>query len=222
MRRFDVITIFPEIVAAYAGESLLARAAKKRLLRVTGHDLRRFTTDRHRTVDDTPYGGGPGMVLKVEPIARALAAVKKRGGRKKRVILLSARGRQFTQADARRLAAYDQLVFLCGRYEGVDERVAEHLIDEEVSVGPYVLTGGELPALTIADAVARQLPGVLGRGESLEEVHGSFPQYTKPREVKLKKGAKTVVAKVPDVLFSGDHGKIAAWRREREDKKTRA
>ncbi len=214
MKRFDVITIFPEIVAAYAGESLLARAAASRILRIEGHDLRAWAADRHRTVDDTPYGGGPGMVLKAEPIARALATIRKKGGKKKRVILLSARGKPFARKDARRLAKYDQLIFVCGRYEGVDERVAEFLTDEEISVGPYILTGGELPALTIVDAVARQLPGVLGRGESLEEVHGSFPQYTKPREVKLKIGKRTIVAAVPAVLLSGDHTRIAAWRKD--------
>lgn len=211
---FDVITIFPEIVRAYAGESILRRAAEKGLLEIRAHDLREWSDDRHHTVDDKPYGGGPGMVLKFEPIARALASLKLRG--KTRTILLSARGRQFTNEDAKRLAGYSRVVFVCGRYEGVDERVAEHLADEELSIGPYVLTGGEIPALVILDAVARQIPGVLGRQESLEEVHGSIPQYTIPREVKVRKGGKTVVAKVPEVLLSGDHAKIEAWRREEE------
>ena len=211
MKRFDVVTIFPEIVAAYAGESILSRAAGRKLLRIAGHDLRRWATDKHRTTDDTPYGGGPGMVMKAEPFAKAVAALRK--GKKPRVILLSAQGRQFTQADARRLAKYDQLILLCGRYEGVDQRVADVLADEELSVGPYVLTGGELPALAIVDAVSRHVPGVLGRGESLEEVHGSFPQYTKPREVKIKRGKRTITASVPDVLLSGDHKKIGEWRK---------
>lgn len=217
-KRFDIITIFPEIVTAYAGESIMRRATEKKLLAIEAHDLRGWTDDRHRTVDDKPYGGGPGMVLKFEPIARALAAVKKKGGKSKRVILLSARGRQFTQEDAKRLAGYSQIILLCGRYEGVDERVAEHLADEELSIGPYVLTGGELPALVIADAIARQLPGVLGKYESLEEIHGSIPQYTIPRAVKVRKGRKTAVAEVPAVLLSGDHKKIEAWRKEQTKK----
>lgn len=210
MISFEIITIFPAIVEAYARESILARAEKKRLLALRGHDLRQWANDKHHTVDDKPYGGGPGMVLKFEPIARALKEIRK--GKKSRVILMSPRGRQFFAADARRLAGYSQLIFICGRYEGVDERVAEHLVDEELSVGPYVVTGGELPALIIADAVARQLPGVLGKSESLEDTRGSFPQYTAPREVKFKKRKKTVSAKVPDVLLSGDHKKIEVWR----------
>jgi len=215
-KRFDIITIFPEIVRAYADESIMRRAAEKGLLKIEAHDLRDWSEGKHRTVDDKPYGGGPGMVLKFEPVAKAVKAVKGRG--KSRTILLSARGRQFTQDDAKRLAGYSQLILICGRYEGVDERVSEHVADEELSIGPYVLTGGELPALVIADAVARQLPGVLGTHESLEEIHGSIPQYTIPREVKIKKGKKTVIAAVPDVLLSGDHKKIETWRRSQEKK----
>ncbi len=218
MKRFDIITIFPEIISAYAHESILARAAKNTLLEITGHDLRNWTTDKHRSVDDAPYGGGPGMVLKVEPIFQAVLAIKKMGGKKKRVIVLSPQGKQFTNADATRLSKEDQVIFICGRYEGIDERVMEHIADESFSVGPYVVTGGELPALLIVDAIARQIPGVLGKQASLEEINGSFPQYTTPREVKIKKGRKTVVASVPEVLLSGDHKKIAAWRREQEKK----
>lgn len=220
MKYFDIITIFPDIVAAYAQESILARAAKSGLLTITGHDLRNWTTDKHRSVDDAPYGGGPGMVLKVEPILQAVTALKKKSAKKKHVIVLSPQGKQFTNADALRLSKEDQLIFICGRYEGIDERVMEHIADESFSVGPYVVTGGELPALLIVDAVARQIPGVLGKQASLEEINGSFPQYTTPREVKIKKGRKTVTASVPDVLLSGDHKKIAAWRREQETKKT--
>lgn len=220
MKRFAIITIFPEIVSAYANESVLARAAKKGLVAISGHDLRSWTTDKHRSVDDAPYGGGPGMVLKVEPILRAVAAIQKLGGKKKRIIVLSPQGKQFTNADAVRLSKEDQLIFICGRYEGIDERVTEHLADESFSVGPYVVTGGELPALLIVDAVARQIPGVLGKQESLEEINGSFAQYTTPREVKIKKGRKTVIASVPEVLLSGDHKKIAAWRREQGRGKT--
>ena len=167
MKRIDIITIFPNMIRAYSDESIIKRAVTKRLLTIEPHDLRAWTDDRHRTVDDKPYGGGPGMVLKFEPIVRAIAALKKKGGKSKRVILLSARGAAFRQEDARRLARYSQLILICGRYEGVDERVAAHLADEELSIGPYILTGGELPALVIADAVARQIPGVLGKQESL-------------------------------------------------------
>lgn len=169
--------------------------------------LRDFAKDKHRRVDDKPFGGGPGMVLMVEPIERALKKVVGAKKKKTRVILTSARGRMFTQADARRLTAYDHVVFICGRYEGVDERVAEHLADEELSIGPYVLTGGELPALVMTDAIARQIPGVLGKGESLEETHGSFPQYTRPETYKKWK--------VPPVLLSGDHKKIQEWREKK-------
>ncbi len=205
MKRFTVITLFPEIVEAYAGESILKRAAAKKLLALSAVQLRDFAMDKHRHVDDRPFGGGPGMVLMVEPIDRALKKSLGKKPKKARVILTSARGKVFTQADARRLATYDHVVFVCGRYEGVDERVAEHLVDEEFSIGPYVLTGGELPALVMTDAIARQVPGVLGKGESLEEIHGSFPQYTRPEKYRKWN--------VPPVLLSGDHKKIDAWRR---------
>lgn len=200
--------MFPEIVAAYAGESILKRAAAKKLLALSAVQLRDFAQDKHRRVDDKPFGGGPGMVLMVEPIDRALKRVIGTKKNKTRVILTSARGRMFTQADARRLAAYEHVVFICGRYEGVDERVAEHLVDEELSIGAYVLTGGELPALVMTDAIARQIPGVLGKGESLEETHGSFPQYTRPEKYKKWK--------VPPVLMSGDHKKVAEWRKKNQ------
>ena len=215
MKRIDIITIFQNMIRAYSDESIIKRAVTKRLLTIEPHDLRAWTDDRHRTVDDKPYGGGPGMVLKLEPIVRAIAALKKKGDKSKRVILLSARGAAFRRKTRRRLARYSQLILICGRYEGVDERVAAHLADEELSIGPYILTGGELPALVIADAVARQIPGVLGKQESLEETHGSFPQYTTPREVKIKTGRKTLIAKVPAVLLSGDHKKISEWRKSR-------
>lgn len=201
--RIDIVTIFPEMVEPYINGSILGRAQKNKKVTIKAHQLRRWTSDKHNTVDDKPFGGGPGMVMKVEPFDKALKSLKL--GKKSRVILTSARGKTFTQADAQRLAKYDRLVFLCGRYEGVDERVAEHLADEELSIGPYVLTGGELAAMVMSDAVARHLPGVLGKGESLEEVHGSFPQYTRPDVYKKWK--------VPDVLLSGDHKKIEEWRR---------
>ncbi|MCC7522537.1 tRNA (guanosine(37)-N1)-methyltransferase TrmD [Candidatus Uhrbacteria bacterium] len=201
--RIDIITIFPEMVEPYTNGSILGRAQKSKKVTIKTHQLRKWTSDKHNTVDDKPFGGGPGMVMKIEPFDKALKSLKL--GKKSRVILTSARGKEFTHADAKRLAKYDRLVFLCGRYEGVDERVAEHLADEELSIGPYVLTGGELAAMVMTDAVVRHIPGVLGKSESLEEVHGSFPQYTRPDVYKKWK--------VPSVLLSGDHKKIEEWRK---------
>ncbi len=231
----DVLTIFPEMIDSYASLSILGRAQKAGLLKVDAHDLRKFTEDKHGRVDDKPFGGGPGMILQIEPIYSAMKALKLVSGKwsvnsgkrligsdsntirskvksKTRVILTSAKGKLFTQKDAVRLSKYDRLVFICGRYEGVDERVAKNLADEELSIGPYVLTGGELASLVMADAVARLRPGVLGKQESLAEESWSdgenreYPQYTRP-EVFMGK-------KVPKVLLSGDHKKIAEWRKK--------
>lgn len=206
--RIDIVTIFPEMVEPYTNGSILGRAQKSKKVTIKAHQLRKWTTDKHNTVDDKPFGGGPGMVMKVEPFDKALKSLKL--GKKSRVILTSARGKEFTQEDAKRLGKYDRVVFLCGRYEGVDERVAEHLADEELSIGPYVLTGGELAAMVMTDAIVRHIPGVLGKGESLEEVHGSFPQYTRPDVYKKWK--------VPEVLLSGDHKKIEEWRKSKQEK----
>lgn len=216
----DILSIFPNTFSCYFDESILKRAQKKKLLHIKVHDLRRWSTDAHRTVDDRPYGGGPGMVMKVEPFYRAVAALKRKAKSEKsktsvRVILTSAKGKQFTQADARRLAKYKNIIILCGRYEGVDERVAKHLANEELSIGPYVLTGGELPAMVVVDAIARHIPGVLGRAESLEEKRHApssslgYPQYTRPEVFSSKKGAAW---RVPKILLSGDHKKIQEWR----------
>ena len=217
--QFDVLTIFPGMFQGYFGESIIKRAQKKKLLDIRVHDLRKWATDKHHKVDDKPYGGGPGMVFKVEPIARALRALRIRNYEsgimnKVRVVLTSARGKQFTQADAKRLAKYKRVVIICGRYEGGDERVAEHLVDEEISIGHYVLTGGELPAMVMIDSIARQIPGVLGKQESLEESRGgSFPTYTRPEVFTLHATRYTLKRlKVPKVLLSGDHKKIATWR----------
>ncbi len=210
-KRFDIITIFPNMIDSYASESILSRAQKKKLIEVNAHDLRDFTEDKHRTVDDTPYGGGPGMLMKVEPIDKAVKKVKKRL-KKTRIIMTAASGKLFTQKDAKRLAAYDQLIFICGRYEGIDHRVEEHIADESLSVGEYVLTGGELPALIMTDAISRMVPGVLGSQASLDaESHTDegvleYPQYTKPETYKKWS--------VPDVLLSGDHKKIEQWRKD--------
>jgi tRNA (guanine37-N1)-methyltransferase len=205
--KFDIITIFPQIFTSYFNESILARAQKKGLIKIGVHDLRQWTRDRHKTVDDKPFGGGPGMVFKIEPIYKAVKSLRKQ---KARVILFSAKGKQFTQADARRLAKYSQLILICGRYEGVDERVAKYLADEEISVGNFVLTGGEIPAMIVVDAVARLIPEVLGKKESLEEEsygkkgYMEYPQYTRPEVFKKWK--------VPKLLLSGNHKLIKEWR----------
>lgn len=219
---FDILTIFPPMFDSYLGESILKRAREKGLISVAVRNIRDFATDKHRKTDDTPYGGGAGMVMKVEPIWNALEAIVSENNgagaehtsaaraSRSRTILFSAKGKTCTQEDMRRLAEYDRLILICGRYEGVDERVAEHLADEELSIGDYVLTGGELPALVVLDAVSRLIPGVLGNENSAHtESHSEtgsleYPQYTKP-EV-FREWA------VPDVLLSGDHAKIAAWR----------
>lgn len=217
--RADILTVFPEMITGYVGASILGRAQAEKRLDVRAHQLRDWTHDAHQTVDDKPFGGGPGMVMKVAPFHEALAALglrSKRTGkrtlkaRKARVILTAANGSPFTHADAVRLSQYDQLVFLCGRYEGVDARV-EELVDETFRIGEYVLTGGELPALVMLDAVARHIPGVLGAAASLDEESwstedgGEYPQYTRPEQY--------LGMKVPPVLLSGDHQKIRTWRK---------
>ncbi|MBI2278965.1 MAG: tRNA (guanosine(37)-N1)-methyltransferase TrmD [Candidatus Brennerbacteria bacterium] len=205
MKIFSVLTAFPQLVEHYAKAALLGRAAKKKLLVVEAVDVRAFSRMRHNKIDDTPFGGGPGMVMRVEPIYRALQKPKTQNLKlKTRVILFSTRGKTFNQKTARRLARYDRLILIAGRYEGVDERVAEHLADEELSMGDFVLAGGELPALAVIEAVARHIPGVLGKRESLEERKGSYPVYTRP--------PKFLKWSVPPVLLSGDHKKISQWR----------
>jgi tRNA (guanine37-N1)-methyltransferase len=205
MKRFDIITIFPDIFSGFLSESLIAKAQKKRLISIHTHYLRKWTTDRHQTVDGKPYGGGPGLVMKIEPIAKAVKALRRARG-KRRVILFSPRGKQFTQKDAQRLVKYDQINFICGRYEGVDERVADYVADEVFSVGPYVLNGGEVPAMLVIESVARLIPGFMHDADSQnKEDHA---QYTKP-EVFMH-GRKKL--KVPPVLLSGNHAKIKEWR----------
>ncbi|MDP3901462.1 MAG: tRNA (guanosine(37)-N1)-methyltransferase TrmD [bacterium] len=214
--KFDIITIFPKIFDSYFKESILKRAQENRLIKIITHNLRDYTTDKHRKVDDRPYGGGPGMVLQVEPICRAVSSIKHKASRKKsikiRVILFSTRGKKFDSKTAKRLSKYDQLILICGRYEGVDERVAKYIADEEISIGDYVLSGGELPAMILVDAVSRQIPGVLGKYESLEEIKGSYPVYTRPEIFKFKKRSETKTVKVPKVLLSGSHKEIDKWR----------
>ncbi len=209
--RFDIVTIFPKILDSYFNESLLKKAQQKGLINIRVHNLRDFTADKHHKVDDAPYGGGPGMVMMAGPLIKAVEEIRKGGinkPNKTRVILFSLRGKKFDQMATHRLAKYDRLIFICGRYEGVDERVAKYIADEEISVGDFVLSGGELAAAIIIEAVSRLVPGVLGKRESLEELRGSYPAYTKPEAIKIKGKNR----RVPKVLLSGDHKKIEEWR----------
>lgn len=234
--KFNVLTIFPDIITSYCNESILKRAQKGNFISVNAVNLRDFANNKHNTVDDTPYGGGAGMVMKPEPIYLALqhldaipfhksdslTKVKKIfstlvgssssviHAKKKRTILLSPRGRQFDQRVAEQWSKLEEITFVCGRYEGVDQRVVDHMVDEEVSIGPYVLAGGELGALVMLEAVSRLIPGVLGNEESLKEEtytleSAEYAQYTKPADFQGWE--------VPEVLLSGDHKKIAEWRR---------
>lgn len=220
MITFDIITIFPDIFDSYLAESLISRAQKKKLIRVRAHNLRDFTKDRHQTVDDRPFGGGLGMVLNAEPIYKAVKKMRAEGGtrppRKTKVILFTPRGEKFTQKMAHRLSKLDQVIFICGRYEGVDERVAKHIADMEVSIGDYDLMGGELPAMVAIEAISRLVPGVLGKEALLKErvtKGGGFieyAQYTRPEVLELEKGKKW---RAPKVLLSGDHKKIDEWKK---------
>lgn len=214
---FDIVTIFPALVRNALGEGVVRRAIDRGILTVGVHDLRDFTSDRHRVVDDVPYGGGPGMVLKVEPLFAAVEMIRRERGRLGAVVLLSPQGRRFTQAEAERFAAIEHVAVLCGRYEGVDDRVRTHLATDELSIGDYVLTGGELPALVFVDAVGRLVPGVVGDEESVEHESFSrglldFPQYTRPAEFGD--------LKVPDVLLSGHHAAIRRWRKRQALERT--
>jgi tRNA (guanine37-N1)-methyltransferase len=210
MLRIDVITIFPALFEPFLGESMVGIARERGKARVEVHDLRDWATDRHRTVDDAPYGGGPGMVMRPEPLVAAIEALAGEKGkeRKARVILLSPRGRRLEQVRVEELAREEHLVLVCGRYEGVDQRVIDLAVDEEISIGDYVLCGGEVAAMAVIEATTRLLPGVLGNPESTERE--SFrrgllegPQYTRPAEFRGRG--------VPEVLRSGDHGKVAGW-----------
>jgi tRNA (guanine37-N1)-methyltransferase len=214
--KFDIVTIFPQMVAGPLREGIVARAIAKGLLDVRVHDLRDFTTDRHRVVDDVPFGGGPGMVLKPEPLFAAVEAIA--AGRQATVVLTSPDGKGLTPDIARRLSAQEHVIILCGRYEGVDERVREHLATEVISIGDYVLSGGELAALVIVDAAARFVPGVVGDDESVANDTFSqglldYPQYTRPAEFRGYQ--------VPQVLLSGHHAEIERWRRQQALERTR-
>ncbi len=208
--RFDILTLFPSLVLPYFDDSILKRAVESGAITVHVHNIRDYSKERHKKVDDTPYGGGAGMVMSCQPLFDAIKAVKELNSGP--VIYLSPVGKRFTQEKAEDLAELDGIILLCGRYEGIDQRVIDELVDTEISVGDFVLTGGELPALCIVDAVSRLLPGVLGDDESAQEESFSvatgrmleYPHYTKPAEYEG--------LKVPDVLMSGNHGEIARWR----------
>ncbi len=209
---FDVVTLFPGMFVSPLEESILARAIKQELLQVRTHNLRDWAEGKHLTTDDTPYGGGDGMVMKPEPIARAVAELKQQTP-EAQVLLMTPQGIPFRQHHAHALAREAGLIFLCGRYEGFDERVRQTLVDAEFSIGDFVLTGGELPAMVMIDAISRHLPGVLGSSGSAEIDSFSdglleYPQYTRP--------AVFNGLSVPEVLLSGDHGKVASWRREQQ------
>jgi tRNA (guanine37-N1)-methyltransferase len=208
---FDIVTIFPRMVEAGLTEVVVARARDGGLLDIVVHDLRDFTTDRHRSVDDVPYGGGPGMVMKPEPLVRAVERIRETRGTPGAIVITSPQGRRFTQAEAERLSRLEHVALLCGRYEGMDERVSGLVGAEELSIGDYVLSGGEIPALAIVDAVSRLVPGVVGDERSVEE--DSFrrglldhPHYTRPAEYSGEK--------VPDVLLSGHHAEVRRWRKK--------
>jgi len=233
--RFDIISIFPDFFNALLSYGVTGRAIEKGIIDIKAHDLRGYTTDAHRTTDDAPYGGGPGMVMKVEPLSRALWAIRGGGPNeggvceattreeassesRSKVILTTPQGRPFTQGLAKDFTALDQIVIICGRYEGVDERIRD-LVDMEVSIGDYILTGGEIPALVFIDAVSRLIPGVLGSGASKDDDSFSaglleYPQYTRPPEF--------MGAEVPEVLLGGDHGKIEKYRRKESLRRTLA
>ena len=208
--RFDVVTVFPRMVEAGLTDGVVHRGIERGLVTVRVHDLRDSTADRHRSVDDAPYGGGPGMVMKVEPVVRAVRAIEAESGRPDAVVLLSPQGRRFSQAEARRLASLSSVALVCGRYEGIDERVRDVVATEEISIGDYVLSGGELAALVVVDAVSRYVPGVVGDEGSVEADSFSrglldYPHYTRPAEFEGRG--------VPGVLLSGHHADVAAWRK---------
>lgn len=209
--KIDVITIFPKMVEAGLAEGVVGRAKTAGVVDIVVHNLRDFTTDKHHVVDDVPFGGGPGMVMKPEPFFAAVKSITETRGTPDAVVLLTPAGERFSQAGAKRLSEKGHLVFLCGRYEGIDERVREALATEEVSIGDYVLSGGEVPALAVIDAVARLIPGVVGDDQSVEAdsfTRGllDYPHYTRPAEFAGRQ--------VPEVLLSGHHAEIRRWRRE--------
>ena len=218
--KFDVMTLFPDMIENILGESIIGRARKAGIIEVYAHNIRDYSTDKHRKTDDTPFGGGVGMVMTCQPIYDCYADVISEipAENKKRVIYMSPKGRLFSHSVAKELSEYDNLIFLCGHYEGVDQRIIDEIVDEEISIGDYVLTGGEIPACIVIDAVSRLIDGVLAssecyEGESVASGILEYPQYTKPREFHGRA--------VPEILLSGDHKKIDRWRLEEAVKITR-
>ncbi|KPJ57246.1 tRNA (guanine-N1)-methyltransferase [Parcubacteria bacterium DG_74_2] len=220
MLQFDIITIFPNIFDSFLKESIIKKAQEKKLIKINIHNLRDWTIDKHKTVDDKPYGGGRGMIMKIEPIYRAVKKIKKKSklrNKKSKIILFTPRGKKFNQKIAHRLSILNQIIMICGRYEGVDGRVEKHIADLKLSIGDFVSMGGELPAMILIETVARLIPGVLGKPELLKKRITKkkgfieYPQYTRPEVFGPKKGIKW---RVPKVLLSGDHKKIAQWRKK--------
>jgi tRNA (guanine37-N1)-methyltransferase len=218
MVQFDIITIFPKIFDSYFNESLIKRAQEKKKIKVNVHNLREWTEDKHRVVDSRPFGGGLGMVLMLEPIYKAIKELTKGKAKKRKIILFTPRGKQFNQQIAYQLSKLDQVIMICGRYEGVDERVAEKIADMELSIGPYDLMGGEMPAMIVTETVSRLIPGVIGKEQFLKEKITKqkgfieYPQYTRPESFSPKKGVNW---KVPKVLLSGHHKKIQEWKNKK-------
>ncbi len=207
--RFDIVTIFPSLFDSFLKESLIGKAISKKQIEVNVHDLRKWTEDNHKTVDEKPFGGGSGMVMKIEPIYKAVKEIKKEG----KVILFTPRGKKFNQKKAHELSKCNQIIMICGRYEGVDERVAKYIADEEISLGDYVLMGGEIPAMIVTEVVSRLVPGVIGKDTFLkerkrEEGFLEYPQYTRPESFLIDGKER----RVPKVLLSGDHKKIEEWK----------
>jgi len=219
MLQFDILTIFPEIFRSYVKASLINKAQKKGLIKINVHNLRKWTNNERKTIDDKPYGGGLGMVFKIEPIYKAIQEIKKKGIKKnkRKIILFTPRGKIYNQKRSHSFSGLQQIILICGRYEGVDERVAKKIADLELSIGEYDLMGGEVPAMVIIETTSRLIPGVLGKEEFLKERKQGkgfieYPQYTRPETFKPVKGIKW---KVPKVLLSGNHRKIAEWRKKR-------
>lgn len=217
MINFDVLSIFPEMFASPLNFSLLKKAQEKGIINISMHDIRKWAEDKHKMTDDTPYGGGCGMVMKLEPVERALKDIRKKDEEDSIVILMTPQGEVFNQKIAEELSEKKRIIIVCGRYEGVDERIREHLVDREISIGDYILTGGELAAMVLIDAVSRLLPDFLGNPESkLSESFSQnileYPQYTRPAEYKGWA--------VPDVLLSGNHSEIERWRKTESIRKT--
>ena len=217
---FDIITLFPEVFETYLKQSLIGKAQKDKIIKINVLNIRDFTLDKHRTVDDKAFGGGRGMVLKVGPIYRAVQSLKKKKERKTKVILFTPRGKKFNQKIATRFSKLDKLILISGRYEGVDERIAKHIVDEEISIGDYVLMGGDLPALVLIETVSRLIPNVIGKPELLKKRITKnkgfieYPQYTRPAVFEHRQGLKNKKLVVPEVLLNGNHQGIRKWRQK--------